>query len=134
MRTLLRAARGLGEEARPPSFRVLWPLVAVALFGVFGLQEWIESWVTPGHPTGMAHVALHIGWQGVGLAVSISALIALLLRGTHAAIVLLATRHASFRRRRPASGRGAPLPYPVIRRQGVIAAHRAGRAPPVASF
>jgi hypothetical protein len=134
VRTLVCAARGTSDEIQPPSFRALWPLVTAALLCVFGLQEWIESWVTPGHPAGVAHVAVHIGWQGLGLAVSIAALISLLLRGSHAAIVLLAKRHASIQRLRPAPGRGAPLPFPALRRLDVLAANRAGRAPPIASF
>jgi hypothetical protein len=133
-RTLVRAAQGIDEEPRRPSFRVLWPIVVVALLCVFGLQEWIESWVTPGHPAGVAHVAVHIGWQGLALAVSIAALISLLLCGSRAAIVLLAKRYASSRWLRPRSGRGAHLPSPAIRRLGVLAANRAGRAPPIASF
>jgi hypothetical protein len=134
VRTLVRAARGMGDVSQPPSFRVLWPLVTTALLCVFGLQEWIESWIMPGHPAGIAHVAVHIGWQGVVLAISIAALIGALLRGSYTAIALLAKRYATSPRLRPRSGRGTPLPSPVIRRLDVLAANRAGRAPPLASF
>ena len=79
-RTMIRAMRGIEDEGHPPSFYALWPLLSAALLGAFALQEWVEGWVTPGHPGGVGHVAGHIGPGGVGLAIAISALIALLLR------------------------------------------------------
>ena len=60
-RTLVYAMRGIEDEGHPPSFRVLWPLLTAALLAVFSLQEWVEGWVTPGHPSGIGHVAGHIG-------------------------------------------------------------------------
>ena len=55
-----RPARGRGRGRATP-FRVLWPLLTAALLTVFSLQEWVEGWVTPGHPSGLEHVANHVG-------------------------------------------------------------------------
>src|SRR5687767_8129899 len=51
-RSLLRALRGVQDDRTPPPFRALWPVLSGALLSVFFLQEWIEGWVAPGHPTG----------------------------------------------------------------------------------
>ncbi len=131
--TLWRALDGVHEDPAPPSFRLLWLTFSAALLAVFSLQEWIESWVAPGHPAGVAHVAAHVGWIGVVLAIALGAIVGALLRGAHSATFLLAKRHASLRQLRPASSRGLPLPGPDLPRLNVLAAHRAGRAPPIPS-
>jgi hypothetical protein len=128
-RTLLRALRGVDDDPGPPAFRVLWPAASAALLGVFFLQEWVEGWVAPGHPAGFGHVAAHIGWAGVGFAVALAAVIALLLRGAHATVRALARRRA-LPRRRPARAAAAPLRLLFVPRLDVLAAHLAGRAPP----
>ena len=133
VRGLGRALRGDHSEPPHPSIRFLWPSCAAMLLAVFALQEWIESWIAPGHAAGPVHVVQHIGWIGLLLALALGAVAAVLLRGSHAAIVLLAKRHASLRRPRPASGRGLPLPAPERPRLDVLAWHRAGRAPPTAA-
>jgi hypothetical protein len=129
--SLWRALHGVHDDPAPPSFRRLWLTLSIALLTVFSLQEWIESWVAPGHPSGVSHVAAHVGWMGVLLAVVLGALAGALLRGAHSATCLLAKRHASLRRLRPASCRGLPLPGPDLPRLDVLAVHRAGRAPPL---
>jgi hypothetical protein len=129
-RSLWRALRGYCDEPPVPSFGALWPMLAAALLGVFALQEWIESWLAPAHASGPAHVAAHVGWAGVLLAIALAALIAIALRGAREATRLIAQRHASLRRLRPPSGRGTSLPSPVLPRLDVLAVHRASRAPP----
>jgi hypothetical protein len=128
--TLWRALNGVHTDPTPPSFRFLWPTFSAALLAVFSLQEWIESWIAPGHPSGIAHVAAHVGWIGVLLAIVLGAIAGALLRGAHSATSQLAKRHASRRRLRPAPSRGPSLPDPDLPRLDVLAAHRAGRAPP----
>ena len=113
-------------------FRSLWPLLTAALLAVFSLQEWVEGWVTPGHPGGVGHVAGHIGPGGVALAIAIAALIALLLRGARSAVAAIARRQLAPRARR------APLRTPPLRsffapRIDVLAGNLAGRAPPLTS-
>jgi hypothetical protein len=129
-RSLWRALNGAYDEPPVPSFGALWPILAAALLAVFALQEWAESWLSPGHASGPAHVAAHVGWVGVLLALAIGALAAFALRGAREATRLIAQRHASLRRLRPPSGRGTSLPSPVLPRLDVLAVHRAGRAPP----
>ncbi|HZO59338.1 MAG TPA: hypothetical protein VFB51_06590 [Solirubrobacterales bacterium] len=131
-RTLLLATRGIEDEGEPPPFRMLWPLMAVALVSVFALQEWVEGWVTPGHPAGLGHVAGHIGPGGLAIATALAGLIAVLLRGARSAVAAIARRHAAPRARR------APLRTPPVRpfflpRLDVLAAKSAGRAPPLTS-
>jgi len=132
-RSLWRAWKGHHEEPPSPAFKALWLSFATALLTVFGLQEWIESWVASAHPAGPAHVLAHIGWIGLALALLFGGLSALVLHGSRAAILILAKRRAIRKRLRPASGRGLSLPTPALRRLHVLAANRAGRAPPLAS-
>jgi hypothetical protein len=132
-RSLVHALRGVADEDDPPPFRVLWPLMVAALLTVFSLQEWVEGWVTPGHPTGLGHVIGHIGPAGLGLALALAAAIALLLRGARSAVRAIARRRALRRPRR------APLPTPAqplffVPRLDVVAGNLAGRSPPLASY
>ena len=131
-RTLLYAMRGIEDEGRPPPFRVLWPLLTVALLTVFSLQEWVESWVTPGHPTGVGHVAGHVGIGGLGIGLAIAALIALLLRGARAAVAAIA-RRCFTPRPRPSRAATPPLRPFFVSRLDVLAGNMAGRAPPLTS-
>lgn len=132
LRTLIHALRGVEDEGEPPRFRVLWPLLTAALLTVFSLQEWVEGWVTPGHPAGLEHVANHVGLGGLGIGTVIAGLIALLLRGARSAVAAIARRHHLPRTRR------APLRAPALRpffvpRLDVLAGNLAGRAPPLIS-
>lgn len=131
-RTLVYAMRGIDDEGHPPPFRALWPLLTATLLAVFSLQEWVEGWVTPGHPGGVGHIAGHIGPGGLCAAIAIAALIALLLRGARSAVAAIARRHLAPRARR------APLRTPPLRsffivRIDVLAGNLAGRAPPLTS-
>jgi hypothetical protein len=133
-RELWQAARGHGDTTSQPSFSFLWLLASAALFSTFALQEWIEAWVTPGHPATVAHAAAHVGWVAPALAVALGAGVALLVGASRSAIVLLARRHAARRTPRAQRGRWAPAAPPAVPRLAVLAANRAGRAPPVISF
>ena len=134
VRELWQASRGRATATAQPSFAALWLLASAALLTTFGLQEWIEGWVTPGHPGTVSHALAHIGWMGPVLAMALGAVIALITRASRTAIVLLARRHAARRALRAERGRWAPARPPVVLRLPVLAANRAGRAPPVASF
>ena len=133
-RELWQASRGRVQAVTPPSYATLWLIAAGALLSTFALQEWIEGWITPGHPATVSHAFAHIGWLGPVLAVALGALIALLVRGSRAAIELLARRHAARRALRAERGRWAPTPPRVAPRLAVLAGNRAGRAPPAVSF
>ncbi|MGH2979948.1 MAG: hypothetical protein ACRDLQ_09985 [Solirubrobacterales bacterium] len=134
VRELWQASRGHVATAPQRSFAVLWLLASAALLSTFALQEWIEGWVTPGHPATVAHALAHLGWVAPALAVALGAVIALLLRASRTAIVLLARRHAARRTPRAQRGRWAPAPPPAAPRPAVLAGNRADRAPPGASF
>ena len=131
-RTVVYAHRGIEDEGEPPAFRVLWPLLAFALLAVFSLQEWVEGWVTPGHPAGLGHIAGHVGPGGFGLAVGLAALTALMLRGARSAVAAIARRHTTSPPRRAPLRSPARQPF-FASRLDVLAAHLAGRAPPLAS-
>jgi hypothetical protein len=131
-RTLLYAMRGIEDEGKPPPFRTLWPLLTAALMTVFSLQEWVEGWVTPGHPTGVAHVAGHVGFGGFAIALAIGALIALLLRSARSAVAAIVRRRRAPRTRRAPSRTPALRPF-FVSRLDVLAGNMAGRAPPLSS-
>jgi hypothetical protein len=132
---LRQAARGRLTPIPAPSFARLWLVAAGSLLAIFALQEWIEGWITPGHLATVGHALSHIGWTTPALAVGLGCVIALLVRGSRSAVALLARRVAARRSApRPARGRWAPLPAIQLPRLSVLAANRAGRAPPRASF
>jgi hypothetical protein len=134
-RELWQASRGRVTGLESPSFLTLWLLAAGALLATFALQEWSEGWITPGHPATVGHALAHIGWTTPALAVGLGGVIGLLVRGSRSAVALLALRHAARRRSpRPRRGSWAPLPAGQVPRHSVLAANRAGRAPPGASF
>jgi hypothetical protein len=133
-RELWQASRGRADTPSQASLGALWLIAAGALILTFALQEWIEGWVTPGHPATVTHALAHIGWIAPALAVALGAVIAVLLRACRTAVVLLARRHAARRARRAERGRWAPAPPPSVPRLDVLAANRAGRGPPAASF
>ena len=133
-RELWQAWRGRVSDTAPPSFRLLWLVASAALLGTFALQEWIEGWVTPGHPANFSHAVAHVGWLGPLLAAALGAVVALLVRATRAAVVFLARRHHERRPPRAERGRWPSIPQPAIPRLPVLAGNRAGRAPPSISF
>jgi hypothetical protein len=133
-RELWQASRGAVGAVTPPAFATLWLIASAALLSIFALQEWIEGWITPGHPATLSHAIAHIGWLGPVLAVALGAFIALLVRGSRAAIELLARRHSARRTPRPERGRWTATPPRVAPRLAVLAGNRAGRAPPAVSF
>jgi hypothetical protein len=133
-RELWHASRGRVEAVTRPSFATLWLIASAALLSTFALQEWIEGWITPGHPATVSHALAHIGWQGPVLAVVLGAVIALLVRGSRAAIALLARRHAARRPLRAVRGRWTSAPPCLVARVAVLAGNLAGRAPPAISF
>jgi hypothetical protein len=133
-RELWQASRGRIEAVALPSFAILWLIASGALLSTFTLQEWIEGWTTPGHPATLSHAIAHIGWLCPALAVALGGLIALLVRGSRAAIEFLARRHAARRIPRAERGRWAASPPRVAPRLAMLAGNRAGRAPPAVSF
>ena len=76
----------------------------------------------------------HAGWLGPVFAIVLGALIALLVRGSLAALELLARRHSARRTLRAQRGRWTATPPRVAPHLAVLAGNRAGRAPPVLSF
>ena len=133
-RELWHASRGRVAAVTRPSLATLWLIASVALLSIFALQEWIEGWITPGHPATLSHAIAHIGWVGPLLAVGLGALIALLARGSRAAIELLVRLHARRRTLRAQRGQWTATPPQVAPRLAVLAGNRAGRAPPGVSF
>ena len=131
---LWQASRGRVSLPPAPSLASLWTVASACLMCTFVLQEWIEGSTTPGHPASVAHAAAHVGWLAPALAIALGAVVALLVRGSRVAVVLLARRHVIRRSPRAQRGRWAPVPPRVAPRVAVLAGNLAGRAPPAASF
>ena len=108
---------GRGEGAGM-SFRRAWPLAAATLLAIFSVQELLEGALLA---TGF--------WLGAPLAALFGALVALGLAGARAVVAAAARRF-----RRPSRVPVARRPAPRFGRPaGVLAAHLAGRAPPLTS-
>jgi hypothetical protein len=116
---LLRFARG-GSRPRPPaSFGPLWLGSVVVLAAIYGIQESVEG----------AGVIAGGGWIGLALAVPAGLLVALAVRGVHAAEAL-APRRAALRF---TTFLAAVIPHRPRLRAGTGASRSLGaRAPPLA--
>ena len=125
--------RGIEDEGRPPPFRVLWPLLTAALLAVFSLQEWVEGWVTPGHPAASATSPATSGRAASCIAIAIAARD----RAAAARRALRGGGHRPPAPRSPAPPRPRcalpPLRSFFVPRLDVLAGNLAGRAPPLAS-
>ena len=126
---------GLARIGRSASLRpgLTWLGASSALVATYLVQETIESLTSAGHPGLLAHG----GWIAAPAALALGGLVAVVVRGAHAAdraavtaalpwSPLVATATAP-----PALA--VPLAAPLVPRARVIARRRAGRAPPYAS-
>ena len=126
---LLNARRTGRSEARRPQVATAWAAASSILAAAYVVQESLEVLLHFGHPGGLASVLGEGGWTAFLLAVAVGALIALLLRGASAAIVLAARRRRARPRRWPARREGRPRSVPASA-HAPLARHLAGRAPP----
>ena len=130
---MLESARRTGRhEGRALAFRTVWPLLAMAIVVVFGVQETAEGLAAGAGAAALPAAFTNGGWLALPLALAIAGVLALALTGAGAAVEAAArAMRAAVGRRRPA-GRslGHPhrkaLPCP-------LAVNLAGRAPPLAS-
>ena len=130
---LLNARRTGRAEARRPRPVTAWAAVSTILAAAYVGQESLEVLLHPDHPGGLAGVFGEGGWTAFVLAVAVGALIALLLRGASAALVLAARRRRARPRPWPVRREGRPRPALALA-SAPLARHLAGRAPPRPSF
>jgi hypothetical protein len=125
----------IGRAATTPAGRrtLTWLGASASLLGVYVVQETLEAVATSGHPSLLAHR----GWIALPIAIAIGGVVALLLRGAHAADVAVAAaaRPWSPLAAVPVASRVFALPLAplAVPRTGVLARRLAGRAPPLAS-
>jgi hypothetical protein len=127
--SLIRAWRGYGDQPARPSLTRTWLSASAALSTVYAGQEWLEGLLAVGHPTGLSGIVAHGGWTAFLIAFVVAALVALLLRGTCAAIAFAAGRARTRRprvRSRVHLRRTAVLLPPLA----ALARHLAARGPP----
>lgn len=119
---------GRPQRLELPPARRLWLAASASLLLVFSAQEALELTVAQGQPPALVELLGHLGWQLVPLAVSVGAVLALLLRGAARVVRALLGRRARARRRcaQPARPRTTLLVAPA----SVLARHLAGRGPP----
>jgi len=129
---LRRVATALatGDAGRPRrrSFAALWSLAGLGLLAIYSAQETLESFLSSGHPGGIAGVFGHGGLWAVPASAVVGLVVALVLRA--ARVVLDAAARAA---PRPPRLRPVPLVLPVGLRPAVagpLARSAAGRAPP----
>jgi hypothetical protein len=127
---LRRAAQALstGAVGRRRSFATLWALSGAGLLAVYSVQETLESFLSSGHPGGVAGVFGHGGLWAIPASAAVGLVIALVLRAGQ--VVLEAAARLFPRLPRP---RPLPLLLPAGVRPPLIdplAGSAAGRAPP----
>jgi hypothetical protein len=128
--TLVRAYRGALPERRAPSFSRVWLASAIALAGIYTLQEAFEGTFAPGHPAGVVGVLGHGGWTAPLFSVFVGALIALITKLAYHAVRLVARRTPRFEPEPARTSRPA-LRVVAGPRLDVLACNLAGRAPPL---
>jgi hypothetical protein len=123
----------VGRDAAYARGTLTWLGASASLIGVYLVQETIEGLAATGHPGLLAHG----GWTALPLAFAVGALVALLLRGVHAADqAAAAVAHPwSPHTIAPGAPRDFALPCaaPAAPRPRVLARRLAGRAPPATS-
>jgi uncharacterized membrane protein len=129
MRAVGRARRTGAGEGAAPGFASTWLLSAVALLLIFATQESLEGFLTAGHPAGLEALTAHGGLVALPLGVGVGALVALALRGAHAAVARATRARTRWRLRPPAIRR--PVDPVIPAAQSPLARHLAGRAPPL---
>jgi hypothetical protein len=130
---VLRARNGDDVAVRRTSFRRAWLAASAGLLAIFVAQELAEGLLAEGHPQAL-EIFHHGGLAVFPLALGVGAIVALCLRGAHAAIAQAARRA----RRSPGARRTASLPAPPRAvyppRRPALTAPGAGRAPPLLSM
>jgi hypothetical protein len=123
----------VGRSSSPARPAVTWLGASSALAATYVVQETIEGLTSPGHPGLIAHG----GWIALPFALAVGALVALMLRGAHAADEAAATVARPWS---PFTITAAPPAEIAVRthaparpRLGVLARRLAGRGPPLAS-
>lgn len=124
---------GVSRTSRRLSWPALWCAIAVALVVCFCAQEWLELLLEPGRGGGLLTIFGSGGWWALPVAVAVAALLALLLRGTDAALAVIARWGGSRRRIARLTPGGLADRFGAPRRvvsTPALASCCAGRAPP----
>jgi hypothetical protein len=128
-----RAHEGRSDGRSSAPFPAIWALASAALLGVYVCQELAEGLLAAGHPGGLDAIVAGGGLVAAPLALGLGFLVALALRGTHAAVEAIARRGRATPRAKRVARRSRPFAAPVARPSSVLARKLAGRAPPVPS-
>lgn len=131
---LLAAMRRPCASPARTRLRVVWPIAAVGLLGLYTSQELLEGLLTTGHPSGWTGVFGGGGWLAIPLCVAFGGLIACAVRvarlvegcpGFAPGLTMESLRGLELSRYLVAVG------SPARARRPVLAGKGAGRAPPV---
>lgn len=124
---------GRAATTRAAHGGLTWMGASASLLLVYVVQETLEGLAASGHPG----LFMHGGWVAAPVALAVGAVVALLLRGAHAADAAAAdaARLWSPLGVVPVAPLtvGLPVALRVAPRTGVLARRLAGRAPPLAS-
>jgi hypothetical protein len=121
-------ATGEAGRSRRRSFATLWSLSGVGLLAIYSAQETLESFLSSGHPGGIAGVFGHGGLWAVPASAAVGLVVALVLRAGRVVLEAAARVKPGLPRLRPLS---LVLPvgvHPAVVRP--LARAAAGRAPP----
>jgi hypothetical protein len=123
---------GNAHRSRQRHFIALWLAASAGLVMIYAGQEFLEGLFATGHPAGLVGIFGDGGLWALPAALAIGAVLALVVRGGHAALELAArlSRRAPRARARPAPA--YPPAAPLLRPPSPLAACSAGRAPPFA--
>jgi hypothetical protein len=129
--SLALAHRGAPIDSSGPPFGRLWACATAALFAVYTVQEGFEGQFSAGHPAGLVGIFGHGGWIVFPLALTIGALVALVLEGARRVIVFVSSRARLPRApRRRARWHRLPIGFPNL---DVLCHSIAPRGPPLSS-
>ncbi|MGI8749256.1 MAG: hypothetical protein ACR2J6_01685 [Thermoleophilaceae bacterium] len=129
----LESARRTGRDERVTvRFLAAWPVLALTIVTLFGVQETVEGLVGGGGAAALAGPFSSGGWVVLPLAVAISAVLALALTGARAAVRSAARAARAALRPRRADPRPVAKALSKLR-PSLLALNLGGRAPPLSS-
>ena len=131
LRALGHAFRGSRSVSRfTVSFAVLWLMCALALVGIYVLQEFLEGLFATGHPGGLVGIFGYGGWWCVPAAAAVGLVLAALFHGARWVLEEVAQRRGRMTAR---PRRVARASYPrdvLLLRPAPLAGGWSGRGPP----
>lgn len=131
LRAVGRAFRGNRSVSRfTASFAALWLMCALALVGIYVLQEFLEGLFATGHPSGLVGIFGYGGWWSIPAAFAVGLVLAALFHGARWVLDEVAQRWRQMTHRPERVASGVRPRDAALLRPAPLAVGWSGRGPP----